>query len=700
MFTLIHKFRTKAGVPHEVLSERRDMIVITDEAHRSQYDTLALNMRTALPNASFIAFTGTPLLAGEERTREVFGDYVSIFNFKQAVDDGATVALYYENRIPELQLTNESLNDDIYRVIEDAELDDRQEERLERELGRQYHLITRDDRLETVAADLVEHFINRGFLGKAMVVSIDKATAIKTYDKVRKHWQRVVDARKAQARRLPAGAREPFEARVAFMEETDMAVVVSASQGEVEAMRKKDADIRPHRKRMEKEDLAEKFKDPEDRLRLVFVCAMWMTGFDVPPCSTIYLDKPMRDHTLMQAIARANRVFEDKENGTIVDYAGVFQDLQKALSIYGSESGGGVKPGETPIEEKSELLALLQGALSDIAAFCAAHGVELDALEEAVGAERLEALGLAMRNLGVKEEPPPFDDVDLDPVMDKLLEEEGRKQEYLTRERQVSRLFKAVLPDVAANEVAPRCAVLRRLASSIRALTPPPDILEVMTEIDKVLDRSVAAEAYVIHDREDQLVDLSALDMDALEHRFRHGFKHVELEKLKSAILRKLTALVQQNGTRMDYMTRFQEMIDAYNAGAINAEVLFKRLIDFSRELSTEEQRKVREGLSEEELALFDLLMRPKVELTKKERQEVKKLSRELLETLKREKLVLDWRKRQQARAAVRVAVEDALDELPEEAYPEELWAEKCEAVYEHVYRSYYGHGSSVYAAA
>ena len=162
---------------------------ITDEAHRSQYDTLALNMRAALPNALFIAFTGTPLIAGEERTREVFGDYVSIYDFQQSVEDDATVRLFYENRTPELQLENPNLNDDIYALIEAAELDEDQEKRLERELGRQYHLITRDDRLETIAKDIVQHFLGRGFQGKAMVVSIDKATALRMHDKVRKHWQ-------------------------------------------------------------------------------------------------------------------------------------------------------------------------------------------------------------------------------------------------------------------------------------------------------------------------------------------------------------------------------------------------------------------------------------------------------------------------------------------------------------------------------
>ncbi|NNM79326.1 MAG: type I restriction endonuclease subunit R, partial [Gallionella sp.] len=335
VFTLIHKFQpptaetslspgpSPAGGRGEmpVLCDRRDVIVLTDEAHRSQYDTLALNMRAALPNAMFVAFTGTPLIAGEERTREVFGDYVSIYDFQQSVEDGATVPLFYENRTPELHLDNPDLNDDIYTLIENADLSDEAEKKLERELGRQYHLITRDDRLDTVAQDIVKHFLGRGFQGKAMVVSIDKATALRMYDKVRKYWPKD--------------------------DHTDMAVVVSPGQNEIEQMATLGIDIVPHRKRINDEKLDDKFKDPNDPLRLVFVCAMWLTGFDAPSCSTIYLDKPMRNHTLMQTIARANRVYPGKHSGLIVDYANVFASLEKALAIYGQ--GGG---GEMPVRDK------------------------------------------------------------------------------------------------------------------------------------------------------------------------------------------------------------------------------------------------------------------------------------------------------------------------------------------------------------
>ncbi|HWS79249.1 MAG TPA: HsdR family type I site-specific deoxyribonuclease, partial [Thermomonas sp.] len=244
VFTLVHKFQTP-----ELLCDRSDVIVLTDEAHRSQYDTLALNMRAALPRAMFLAFTGTPLIAGEERTKEVFGDYVSIYDFQQSIEDGATVPLFYENRTPELQLVNPDLNEDIYRLIEDADLDADQEAKLEKVLGRQYHLITRDDRLETVAQDIVRHFLGRGMLanavGKALVVSIDKATALRMYDKVQAHWaaetarvQEELGTLAYQARggeMTPEQARRDarraeLKARLDVLTTTDMALIVSPGQ--------------------------------------------------------------------------------------------------------------------------------------------------------------------------------------------------------------------------------------------------------------------------------------------------------------------------------------------------------------------------------------------------------------------------------------------------------------------------------------
>jgi type I restriction enzyme R subunit len=674
IFTLIHKFR----VP-EVVSTREDIIVITDEAHRSQYDALALNMRTALPNAAFLAFTGTPLIVTEEKTRQVFGDYISVYDFQQSVIDGATVPLYYENRIPELQLTNKDLNEHMERLLEAAELDEAQEKKLEREFAREYHLITRDDRLEAVAKDLVEHFTGRGFQGKAMVVCIDKATAIRMYDKVKKHWAAKIAALQAERVEADSNARQEIEERIARMKETDMAVVVSQGQNEIQEMADKGLDIRPHRKRMVDEDLETKFKNPDDPFRLVFVCAMWMTGFDVPICSTLYLDKPMRNHTLMQTIARANRVYPGKVSGLIVDYAGVFRNLEQALAIYGTGSGG-----SKPVEDKSALVAALRHALGETRTLCQDQGVSLKAFQNAAGFERV---GL------------------LDDAVEALVASEEIKRRYLDLANNVQRLYKAVLPDPAAHEFAAEVTPVQVIAEKIRALTPLADISQVMHLVEQLLDRSIATEGYLIPqpagaDGDERLIDLSGINFEALAEKFKVGHKRTLNEKLKGTVARKLMAMVRLNRTRMDYLERFQEMIDAYNAGSLNAEEFFQQLVTFAKSLNEEEQRAVGEQLNEEELALFDLLTKPEIEMSAADREKVKATARDLLNTLKAGVLVLDWRKRQQARAEVRVTIEKLLDEGLPKAYTPELFEAKTTAVFQHVYDAYYGAGRSVYAAA
>ena len=683
VFTLIQKFRTEDGRPHPVLSRRSNIIVITDEAHRSQYDTFALNMRNALPNASFIAFTGTPLIIGEEKTRQVFGDYVSVYDFKQSADDGATVPLFYENRIPELQLTNENLNEDMERLLEEAELDEAQEKKLEREFAREYHLITRDDRLEKIAKDIVEHFIGRGFRGKAMVVSIDKATAVRMYDKVRKHWLGKIGSLKSRLTKVTGPDRQEVEDVISFMETTDMAVVVSPSQNEIEELSKKGADIIPHRKRMVKEDLDTKFKDPDDHFRIVFVCAMWMTGFDVPSCSTIYLDKPMRNHTLMQTIARANRVFKDKINGLLVDYVGVFRNLQKALAIYGAGSGGGERPGESPVRAKAELLEMLKKAVGETVLFCQKQGIDLDGIIKVKAFERVKLL---------------------DQAVDKILVSDDIKKRFSNLAGIVSRVYKAILPDPQANVFTPICSLFRAMVLKIESLQPGADISGIMKKVEELLDQSIAAKGYIIRATEapkesTPYIDLSKIDFEKLRQIFTKERKRIEIEKLRGTINAALTRMVRLNKTRTDYLERFQRMIDEYNAGAINIEEFFKKLIDFARELKDEETRGIKENLSEEELAVFDLIIKPDMKLNRKDEIRVKKVAKDLLEALKAEKLVLDWRKHQATRAAVRVAIEEKMEGLPE-FFTKEIFQRKCDVVYQHIFESYYGQRRSIYTAA
>jgi type I restriction enzyme R subunit len=668
VFTLIHKFQAA-----EVLCDRRDVIVLTDEAHRSQYDTLALNMRAALPNAMFVAFTGTPLIAGEERTREVFGDYVSIYDFQQSVEDGATVPLFYENRTPELHLDNPDLNDDIYELIENADLSDEAEKKLERELGRQYHLITRDDRLDTVAQDIVKHFLGRGFQGKAMVVSIDKATALRMYDKVRKYWPKTPSPQSSPA----SGRGGERENQSLTPDKTDMAVVVSAGQNEIEQMAVRGIDIVPHRKRINDEKLDEKFKDPDDPLRLVFVCAMWLTGFDAPSCSTIYLDKPMRNHTLMQTIARANRVYPGKHSGLIVDYANVFASLEKALAIYGKGAGGAV-----PVRDKKALADELRYAVNDANVYCLEHGIALAEIENLPTANFAQAGAIQA-------------------AADRLLAPETIKRDFLALEALVSSLYRAVKPDPVAIEFAQRCGCLAAIATCIRTVTEPPDISHIMQGIQGLLDESIAAEPFKIRQPTQGYgqIDLSKINFEALRKRFEDKKpSNTDVERLKAAVRAQLERMVRLNPTRADYLEKFQALIESYNSGSRNIDEIFKELLALSTALTEEQTRHVRENMSEEELTILDILTRPAPGLSTEEREEVKKVARHLLEKLKK-LLVLGWRQKISTRARVKIEIENALDEGLPRVYSKEIYEAKCSAVFEHVYQSYQGEGRSVYAA-
>lgn len=680
IFTLIHKFRTAQGTQYPKLTDRSDIIVIVDEAHRTQYTTLALNMRNALPNAAFIAFTGTPLIAGEEKTKDVFGDYVSVYNYKQSTDDGATVPLYYENRIPEVQLTNEDLNEDIENLLDEAMLDEDQELKLERDFSREYQVITREDRLEKVAKDLVFHFANRGYKGKGMLVSIDKATAVRMYDKVKKHKDIYLEQLKNSLTTAQSQEIQELEEKIQYLETTDMAVIVSQSQNEVEQIKKKGADITQHRKRLvdKTENLEEKFKNPDDPLRLVFVCAMWMTGFDVPCCSTIYLDKPMRNHTLMQTIARANRVFPEKNNGLIVDYIGVFRDLEKALAIYGSGTGGTVEEGESPAQDKSELVTLLRKAVEKTLVFCKDKGIDFQQVLLVKGFDKVKWLKDAV---------------------DAILVNDNTKKEFSHLANQVLRVYKAILPDPVANEFSQTRFLLKLLADTIDSQKLEVDISQITNELGEILDSSVAAENYIIDEvRASKLIDLSQIDFEAIKDKFLNGRKHTETARLRNALEKKLTDMVRFNRSRLNYLHKFQSMIDEYNSGCVNVEEQFRLLLEFAKSLNYEEQRTIAEDLSEEELAMFDLLTKPEVNLSKKEELEVKKVAKELLATLKTGKLVLDWRKRQQTRAAVRLCIEEQLEQLPE-TYSIETYKRKCDQTYQHIYESYFGGGRSVYAA-
>ena len=666
IFTLIHKFQTEDGSLHPVLSERDDIIIITDEAHRSQYDLLAQNMRNALPNASFLGFTGTPLISDEQqKTKEVFGDYVSVYNFSQSIEDGATVPLYYENRIPELQISNKNFEKEFYDIIDESMLNEDEERKLSRNFSSLYQLITREDRLDEIAKDIVHHFAGRGNRGKAMVICIDKATTVRMYDKVKHHLELYLKDLNDQINsETVQDKKDSLSDLYAFLKETDLAVVVSSGQNEVAIVEEQGGDIRPHRERMLREDLETKFKDSEDPFRIVFVCSMWITGFDVPSCSTIYLDKPMKNHTLMQTIARANRVFPDKHNGLIVDYAGIFNSLERALSVYGDSN-----VSDTPIKDKEELKSELLVAMDELVKFLTKHDVDLDKIRSELDISRRWSFFGQARDL--------------------LLVNDEVKKEFIRLGNVVKTLYKAYLPNPIEAKIAERAYLTRKLVKSIQSLNPVINIDNVLDKVEDLLDKSI--ESFEIKETKDKIYDLSLIDFDLLKKRFeKEPNKRTEVEKLKNSLNNKISAMVKVNKTRINYLEKLNKMIDEYNNGAASVEEIFKKLLDLVNEIKLEETRFVKEELSDEkELAIFDLLItNPKPDLTEKEIKLVKSAARSLYDKLLTGLLVIDWRKKQSAKSKVKVNIEKVLDEGLPSSYDKTMFDDKCNTVYDYVWEN------------
>jgi type I restriction enzyme R subunit len=685
VFTLIHKFRWPQGGRYPVLTDRSDVVVIVDEAHRTQYKTLAENMRAGLPNASYLAFTGTPLLGRNRKTNEWFGDYVSEYTFQQSMEDGATVPLVYQKRVPQMQVQNEDLSDEFYQILEDENLDDAAQEKLEKRFATEMQVITRDDRLETIAKDIVHHFPRRGYLGKGMVIAVDKFTAVKMFDKVQWHWKAEIKALVGNIAQTKNDVeRQRLKKILEWMRRVEMAVIISEEAGEEQKFDDRKLDIKPHRDRMNRidehgHDVEDNFKDQTHPLQLVFVCAMWLTGFDAPTVSTLYLDKPMQGHSLMQAIARANRVTPcqingvEKKNGEVVDYYNVFRNMKKALKDYAQGEDGLDEP---PVKDKESLFTLLDDAIDQATAFCTSQGI---ALAEVMAHEDVFAkLGL------------------FNGFANTLLGNDDARRSFYVYENTVSALYEACKPEVLTRGRARAVAALAYLRGVTEALIHEQDIEKVVQRIAELLDESVVvdnAETFKVKDFEAQyqiikrgkLWDLSKIDFDKLRQDFGTAtYKNIEIADLRQFITHKLELMLAQNSTRGNFAQRFQKIIDAYNAGSTSTEQYFDDLVKFTADLQAEDERAAREGLTEDELEIFDLLC--KESMTQMETQKVKLAAKALLHRLQDEPprvLVQDWYKTDQTRRIVRSAVAEVLDrELPQESYDRALFQTKCDNVF------------------
>jgi type I restriction enzyme R subunit len=686
VFTLIQKFRYDKGRDYPLLSDRDDIIVIVDEAHRTQYKSLAENMRRGLPRAQYLAFTGTPLLGRERRTNAWFGEYVSEYNFQQSMEEGATVPLFYQKRVPEMHNQNEDLSDEFYQILEEENLDEVQQAKLEKKFAREMEVIKRDDRLETIARDIVAHFPRRGYLGKGIVISVDKFTAVKMFDKVQRHWK---DEIKSLRGRIMKSVSDLEKLRlkkiVDYMHRVEMAVVISGEAGEEEKFKARGLDIKEHRSRLQQadrqgHDVEYNFKDPEHPLQLVFVCAMWLTGFDAPTVSTLYLDKPMKDHSLMQTIARANRVTSfringvAKINGEIVDYYNVFRNMKKALKDYGLGEEGLV---ESPVRDKQELFRLLGDAIEQGMAFCREREIDI---------AKVLAGGNVFKNIGL------FND-----YADTLLGYDEWRKSFNVYENTISTLYEACKPEILDRDTGRLVAVFQYLRGVIESIIDRQDIDAVSLRIGELLDESVVVdkpEKFIAAQngktpdyqivRTGRTWDLSKIDFARLKEEFRHApYKNIEIADLRAFIDGKITQMLQQNMTRTDFAGKLQEIIDTYNSGGSSVEHYYDELMNHARSLKEEDERHIREGLSEDELELYDLLKKEK--MTRDEEQKVKLAAKALLHRLLEEHprvLIQDWYKDSQTKIIVRSTVEQVLhDKLPE-SYDRSIFKKKCDNVF------------------
>lgn len=675
VFTLIHKFRYDKTKKYPVLSTRNDIFVLVDEAHRTQYKDLAENMRAALPNANFIAFTGTPLLGTKRLTNQWFGDYVSEYNFAQSVEDGSTVPLFYSRRVPEVGLNNDFLDDDIVDIIEDENLNEDETRLLENSASRILEVIKRDDRLDKIAQDIAHHFPRRGFLGKGMVVSVDKFTAVTMYNKVQHYWAE--EKKNIIAERNTAESKEKRDEltkMLDYMNNVEMAVIVSEEADENKKFAEKGLDISIHRAKMnavtvDGKDIEDRFKDPNDKLQLVFVCAMWLTGFDVKNLSTLYLDKPMKSHTLMQAIARANRVYPNKPCGIIVDYVNVFKYMKKALSDYAIPDDDDVMPAKN-IED---LLNLLDSSINEGDLFLQSLGISLDKIcAESSTFDKLDALRSAYNVIVANDES---------------------KDKFKVITNTMINLYEASKPEVfELHWENDKFAPLTYINGLMHNKIDDEKIRRARNRMANVLDSSVSSstakeseQQFAIHGT--KVIDLSKVNVEELRAEIKKAvYKAIEIDDLKAFIEKALQEMISKNCTRMQFSQRYKSIIDRYNAGGSENEDYYEQLVKLLEDLKNEQNRPNTEGLTEEELEIYDLLVKGK-KLTQAEEQKVKLAAKNLYNKLtidKDELLVVDWYKDDQPKLKVKSAIESALDKDLPESYDKEAFEAKTNLLLNH----------------
>ena len=666
IFTLIQKFNQPDAKP---IIPDHDIIILSDEAHRSQNGIFAENMCKMLPTASRIGFTGTPLFKYDNITERTFGTYISVYDFQRAVDDGATVPLYYENRSDMLDIQNPEINDELLAAVEAADLDVNEQSKLELELAKDIHIITAQPRLEAIARDFVSHYSELWTTGKAMFVCVNKVTCVRMYDMVKEFWSEKIKELEKQLKIASQQESQELQRKLNWMKETEMAVVVSQEQNEIQTFRNWGLDIAPHREKMEKRELDKEFKDTDNPFRIVFVCAMWLTGFDVKSLATIYLDKPLKAHTLMQTIARANRVCDGKSNGLIVDYIGVVKALRQALADYTAGKGSGPKPDPAP--DKSELISRIAEIISSIKLFLTEHGFSLEKL---VNASDFEKVALIQDGA------------------DAVCATTEIKKRFEIQARELFRKFKYIESKEVSEETVQYKNAISAIYDQLQEKRKHADNSALMSQISDIVSNHVSV-TRVIHSADSKKFDISKIDFDRLRKEFEKApRKNLLMMDLQQLIEQRLAQMLKENPLRIDYYERYQEIVNEYNQDnkKDTIAVTFENLMKLVSELDDEQKRYIAEGFdSDEELTIFDLLSRDS-ELSKEEIKQVKKLAQTMLVKIKARIHELDhWRDKEETQSIISVLIRDLLwADLPD-SYDDKAVADYRQQIFEYIYQTY-----------
>lgn len=666
IFSLIHKFNKPDAEP---IYPDHDIILMSDEAHRTQNGIYAENMMRLLPTAHRIGFTGTPLLANDNITERTFGGYISIYDFKRAVDDKATVPLFYENRGEKLkELTNPAINEQIIDAIEAADLDPSQQEKVEREFAKEIHVLTSEKRLRMIARDFVEHYSDLWTSGKAMMVCLNKVTCVRMYNYVQEYWIEAIHALESEIAHASQQEALELQRKLDWMLQTEMAVVISQEQNEIQTFAKWGLDILPHREKMEKLDLDKRFKNRENPLRIVFVCAMWLTGFDVKSLSCLYIDKPLKAHTLMQTIARANRVCEGKPNGLIIDYIGIVKALREALADYTQTSGG--RSGSEPTTPKEEILRIFYETIASANDFLAGKGFILQDLIDAEGFHK-QAL--------------------LKDAADLMLESLETKKAFSTFATTLVRLGKFMTHEDLTEEARKQRDAIVAIHHQLQARRKRANITDLSVQINEIISEHIGT---VPNEKltGTRQFDISKIDFDLLRREFANSkHKNTLLKDIEELIKERIAQMMEANPSRINFYEEYQRIIKEYNQEQNRASIeqTFMDLMRLSQSLDSEEKRYIAEGFStDEELSLYDLLF--KSDLSKAEIASLKKFSVELLETVKAKIAELhNWREKEEPRNAIDILIRDSLWQGMPESYSDSQLNEYRRRVFEYFYERY-----------